>query len=247
MIVAGSLAAASLVGAIHLVVDTTRFDAGAAALTAVGMVIIAVTAVSGVLLARGRWSQPVAAAVGASWIAIAASSPVSGLSLATIALAGLVLAGSLGPWLARWLRHRPSIEGPPPAAVVTLLLLLATPAAIGVASIGGLSPVGWSLAGWSVLLAFALARAVPGALSAARLVHPAASVAVGLTISTTGTILLGGLGVAVAMAAWRREVAIAIAPRSIERSNAVRIPPELAPPGVLDAAGVDESGKATHP
>lgn len=242
-IVAGSLAAASLIGAVHLAVDETRFEAGAAGLLAVGMVIVAVTGVSGILLARGRWSQPVATGVATAWIAIAASSPVSGWSVATLVIAAVALGGSTGPWLATWLRHRPSVTGPPPAAVIALLLLVATPAAIALVSIDDVTPAGWSLAAWSLLLALALARAIPGALSTTRFAHPVAAAAAGLTTGVAATAILGALGVVTAAFAWRREVAIAIAPRTIERSAALSIPPELAPPGILDAAGVDERGQ----
>ncbi|MEX1208854.1 MAG: hypothetical protein WEE36_09705 [Acidimicrobiia bacterium] len=248
LIVAAALGIASLAGAIHLAVDETPFAPGAAGLIAVGMMILALTAVAGVLLARSRWSRLAAAGVAAGWIAIAGSSSVSRWSVATIASAGLALAGSLGPWLARWLRHRASADGPPPAAVVALLLLLATPAAVGLVSAGGVALPGWVLAGWSVVLALSLARAMAGSLTAARVVHPVLSVAAGVTAGVAGGVVLGLLGLAVAGLAWRREVAISVAPRLTGGAqSALRIPPELAPPDVLDAAGADSTGRVRRP
>jgi hypothetical protein len=51
------------------------------------------------------------------------------------------------------------------------------------------------------------------------------------------------LGGAAAVAGWRREVAVALAPPLVRRSDPMRIPPELAPPDVLDAAGLDDRGR----
>ncbi|HEX9645228.1 MAG TPA: hypothetical protein VGC11_14650 [Acidimicrobiia bacterium] len=241
--IAASLAAASLAGALHLAVDDTPFAAESAALVAMGMVVLSVTSIAGVLLSRGRWSRPVAAGVAAGWIALASSSDPSWLSLATIGLAAAALGGTLGPWLGRWLRHRPSTDGPPPAAVIALLLLLATPAMVAVTSPGGISAAGWALAGWSLALALGLARTVPGALIGLRVIHPLASIGAGITAGAAAAVALGVLGGAAAVAGWRREVAVALAPALVRRSDAMRIPPELAPPDVLDAAGLDDLGR----
>jgi hypothetical protein len=246
LIVAGSLAAASLIGTVHLAVDEAPFAADAAALIGIGMMILAVTAIAGVLLARSRWSRPVATGVAAGWVAIAASRSVSGWSIAVIALSSLALGGSLGPWLGKWIRHLASAEGPPPAAVVALLLLLATPTVVGLVSVDRVTPIGWGFAGWATVLALSLARAVPGALTGARVVHPALSVAVGLTAGPVAAAALGTLGLLAAGFAWRREVAVALTPRSTGRAGALRIPPELAPPGVLDAARADPSGQVNR-
>jgi len=243
LVVAVALSAASLAGAIHLALDETPFDAGAAALIAAGLIVLAVVAVSGVLLARGRWSQSVAAIVAFAWISASAAGGASVAGSVAITAGAVALAAALGPWLRRWVRHRPAIQGPPPAAVATLLLLLAVPAAVGATVPDTVGWPAWSIAAWAVGLAFALGRAVPGALSAVRLVHAPASIAAGVASGILTAVVVGGLGIAAAVFAWQREVAIAVSPAPGRSGSPVRIPPELAPPGVLDAAGVDEDGR----
>jgi hypothetical protein len=127
--------------------------------------------------------------------------------------------------------------------VIALLLLLATPAMVAVTSPGGISAAGWALAGWSLALALGLARTVPGALIGLRVIHPLASIGAGITAGAAAAVALGVLGGAAAVAGWRREVAVALAPALVRRSDAMRIPPELAPPDVLDAAGLDDLGR----
>lgn len=243
IVVAASLAASSIAGALHLAFDPGRFASDAAALVAAGMIVVALVAVSGVLLARGRWSQPVAVAVAAGWIAIVAPGELTWLAAITLAAAAIGVAAALGPWLRRWVRHRPAVEGPPPAAVAVLLLLLAVPVAIGVTIPSRVPWFGWTLAAWSVAAALALARALPGALLAVRLLHAPACVAVGIASSAASGVTLGALGAAAAAFAWRREVALAVTPTPGRRSETLRIPPELAPPEVLDAAGADDTGR----
>lgn len=241
IVVAVTLAAASIGGALHLAFDDGPLSAEAAVLVAGGMIVLTLVAVSGVLLARGRWAQPTAAAVAAGWMAITAPGDVTPLAALTLAVAAVALSGSIGPWLRRWLRHRPAVEGPPPAAVVSLLLLLAVPVAIGLTVPDGVPWHAWALAAWSLALALALARVVPGSLFALRMLHAPACLVVGALIGAAALLVVGTLGISGAAMAWRREVAVAMTPDRPPTS--LRIPPELAPPGVLDAAGADESGR----
>jgi hypothetical protein len=243
IVVAASLAAASIAGALHLAFDPGRLASDAAALVAAGMIVIALVAVSGVLLARGRWSQPVAVGVAAGWIALVATGDLTWLAMITLVSAAITVAGALGPWLRRWVRHRPALEGPPPAAVAVLLLLLAVPVAVGVTVPSGVPWFGWALAAWSVAATLALARAIPGALLAVRFLHAPACVSVGVASGAVSGVALAALGATAAAFAWRREVAVAVTPAPGHRSRTLRIPPELAPPGVLDAAGADDSGR----
>jgi len=244
IVVAASLTTASIVGALHLAFgDSDNFSGGATALVATGMIVLALVAVSGVLLARGRWAQPTAAVVAIGWIAIVAPTALDWVSGLALTAAAVALAGSIGPWLRRWVRHRPAAQGPPPAAVAALLLLLSVPVAVGVTVTDAVPWQAWALAAWSLTVTLALARAIPGALIAIRLLHAPACVIVGASMSVAGLILVGGLGVAAAAFAWRREVAVAVAPVHDRSGGVLRIPPELAPPEVLDVAGADESGQ----
>ena len=242
LVVAVSLAAASLAGTVHLALDELPLSGDAAALTAAGLVVLTLVAVSGVLVARSRWSRPTAIGVAAGWIALGATGHVGVAAGIAIVAGAVALGGATGPWLRRWLRHRPALEGPPPAAAAVLLLLLVVPVAVGLTSVDGVTWPGWALVAWSPLVAFGLGRALPGALLAIRVAHAPACVAVGLATGALGAVVLGALGVVTAAVAWRKEVSLAAAADPGRPGRPVRIPPELAPPGVLDAARSDQAG-----
>jgi len=236
------VSSATVLGALHLAFGST-FDAATSLVTGAGMVLLTVVAASGTLLARGRWAGPTDAAIALTWIGIAVASPLRALSIAVLTVAAGALTASLGPWLRRWLRHLPRADGPPPAAVIVLLTLVATPTIIGLASTDGVGPGGIALSVWSVALAFGLARLVSGSLAAVRVLHPVASIAVAVEAGLPGAVAVVAAGVTAAALAWRREVGLAIAPAVPRRADAFAIPPELAPPEVLDAAGLDETGR----
>jgi hypothetical protein len=216
---------------------------GPAVVAVVGMVILTLVAASGTLLARGRWAGPTDAAIAATWMGAAVAAPMNGLGWATLGVAGAALAAVTGPWLRGWLRHRPRADGPPPVAVLLLLALLATPPAIAFASAGGLPIAALVLCAWSPLLALSLARIAPGALAGVRVIHPALSVAAAVSLGLPAGAVAVGLGTAVTVLGWRRDLALAIAPAVPIRGEAYAIPPELAPREVLEAAGLDEHGR----
>ncbi len=227
---------ATALGALSLA--SSPFHESSALLLSAGLVLFTLVAVTGLLLARARWSVRACAAVAICWIGIAVivASPtaIAGATAATGALAG-----AAGPWMGRWARHTSFVDGPPPMAVVALLLLLSTPVALALGSPGGVGALHWSFAGWALGLAFALSRALKGSLSLLRVVHPVASAAL-VVVEGPGALPAAVLGVAAAALGWLRDVAASITHRPPE---SVPIPPELAPTEVLDAAGVDESGR----
>lgn len=246
LLVAILIALSTVLGAVSLAVSPAPFSEDAAALIAVGLVIVALVAVAGTLLARGRWSRPTSGLVATAWVAIGAIQS-SRWGLAVVVTGAAALAGVAGPWLSRWLRHRPASDGPPPAAVAALLVLLATPAALGLALADGVPTGGWVLAVWSPTAALAIARALPGSLLVGRILHPAAAAACGATLPLPGLAVAAASGIAVTAAMWRRDVAVAITPVVPIRGEAIRFPPELTPPEILHAAGLDESGRGRKP
>lgn len=236
------VAFATLLGGFQLAFGDL-LDPVSAAVAGAGMVILAIVAASGTLLARGRWAAPTDAAIGATWIGIAVAGPLGPLSIALLAAGALALAAASGPWLHGWLRRLPRADGPPPAAVVLLLALLATPVVAAFASPSGMPVLSVVLAAWSALLAMGLARILPGSLLAARVLHPALCAAAAVAAGVPGGAPLVAVGVVATAAAWRRDVALAIAPAVPRRSDAVAIPPELVPPEILEAAGLDDRGR----
>src|SRR3972149_4436452 len=152
------------------------------------MVILAIVAASGTLLARGRWPAPTDAAIGATWIGIAVAGPLGPLSIALLAAGALALAAASGPWLHGWLRRLPRADGPPPPALPVVL------------------------AAGSALLAMGLARILPGSLLAARVLHPALCAAAAFAAGVPGGAALVAVGVVATAAGRRWGGALALAP-----------------------------------
>jgi hypothetical protein len=87
---------------------------------------------------------------------------------------------------------------------------------------------------------------VPGSLTGGRLVHPAAAIATAISVGLPAAVPALVSGVLVAAMCWRRDVTVAVAPVVAGPNRVLRLPPELAPPEVLEAAGADQSGRR-HP
>jgi hypothetical protein len=228
-----------------------------------GLGLLTLATVSGVLLARARWSRWMTLVVSGLWFASAVAPPLHGAAAATIAASTAAASIAAGPWLGRWLRHLPATSAPPPSAVVVLLMLIATPAVIGFTEGGAVpEPVGWALAGWSTLLALGLARAVGWALAGwstllalglaravvpalwlGRFAHAPLSAFAGLMMGLPTAVALLGKAAVETLIMWRRDLHLAVSPLMSERVTAVPIPPELVDPELLRAAGLDDSGR----
>lgn len=241
LVVALLVAAAAVSGAILLALTPDPFATSSAALLTGGLGLLTLITVAGLLLARGRWARRLGVVLAIAWMVVGtAIDTLWGLVL--VVLAAIALAGLSGPWLGRWLRRLPTADGAPPAVVLALLSLVGTPAALAGSSPGGSGIAAWVFSGWSCLLALALARMLPGSLGAARVVHPIAAVATAVVLGLPGAVAALLSGSTVALLVWRREVAVAVVP-VVPTMTVHRLPPELAPPSVLAAAGADESGR----
>ena len=242
LIVALLAAAASVAGIVTLALAPAPLADSSATLFTGGMAMATLVAVAGILLARGRWARHLGTLLGLIWIAIGAViETAAGFGL--IALGATTVAATAGPWLGRWLRHLARADGAPPAAVIALLTLVLTPTASALVAPNGVHAATWGFSAWSVVLALAMARIVPGSLSAARIVHPIAGVVTALVVGVPGAIAPVVSGVVVAAMCWRRDVSLAVAPIVAPGGPALRIPPELAPIEVLTAAGADAAGR----
>lgn len=242
LVVALLIVATSGVGWVTLGLAPSPFAVSAAVLFTAGFAVVTVVAVSGTLLARGRWARRLGILVAGTWIAVGATVDTA-WGYAVVVIGAAALAANLGPWLGRWLRRLPSAEGTPPAAVVALLTLVLTPPAIALAGPGGVAPASWAFAAWSAILALALGRTATGSLTAARVLHPAAGLVAAIAVGMPAAVPMLCSAVLVSALCWRRDLAAAIAPTVPGRAGVLRLPPELAPASVLEAAGADESGR----
>jgi hypothetical protein len=241
--VAVVVTAASTLGTIALALHPAPFDDGAALLAGGGLGVTTVVAVAGTLLARSRWARVVDIALAATWVGVGIALD-SVMGLVVIGVGALALGASAGPWLGAWLRRLPLALGPPPAAVVALLTLVTVPAALGLASAGTAPGAGsWTLAAWSLALAVFVGRAATGSLIALRFGHPIVAVAVTPFMPLPAALVAVMSAFLVAATGWRRDVRVALVPVQPVTGRPVRLPPELVPGHVLDAAGLGGDGR----
>ncbi len=215
---------------------------GAAALLAADVLLLAVVAIAGYLLARSRWAHRLLLGVLAFEVAMSAT-------LAWDA-AGVILTGAgiatgaalVTPPSRRWVREPPR-GGPPPRVVLLLTGLLAAPVLVALASPDGPGVWHWAMVVVVLASTWAYARAFLAGLWSLRLLLPAVGAAAALTTAWQGGAALAAATAALTAMAWRREARLAASPLAPPRVVTYRIPPELAPAEILEAAGLDEAGR----
>jgi hypothetical protein len=243
LLITAALPAAAVARAIDLAIDSSPLATDAGAVLAIGMVVLAIVASVGLVVARSRWARLLGLALGGLSLGLATVMDLDPSGWTALVLSTLAVLGLSGPWLTRgWLRHLPSATGPPPVAVAVVLGLLALPVVAALAGPGGLSSAAWVVVGLSTATAWGLSRALTPALWAARIAVPVAALGAGL-ISLPGGLAIIAAGGATTLGAWQRDVALAVSPL-IQRGNPpVPVPPELVPPDLLEAAGFDDRGR----
>ncbi|MDX1690112.1 MAG: hypothetical protein R3290_03710 [Acidimicrobiia bacterium] len=240
--VTATLVAAALGWTVRLALDPEPFAGDSAAVLAVGGGVLALVAVTGIVMARGRWARWTAASLVALWLGLAAAMPLDaggGAVLALTAMAGTAVAG---PWLDRWLRRLPSADGPEPLVVATVVGIAALPLVVALTRPGGLSPAAWTLVAVATVTAWTLARALRLGLWSARVALPLAGGWAAVDGGVPGGIVIGAVAVVLTLAAWRRAVRLAVDPLLPPPVERVPHPPELVPPDILEAAGYDDRG-----
>jgi hypothetical protein len=223
---------------VHLAIDPDPFRGDAAAVLSVSLIGHAVIGTVGLLIARSRWARRHMIVLALVMIGLGIAISFDPGMLAAVILAGGSLAGLLGPWLGSWLRRLPSITGPSPIGVTAVLSALAVPGATAMARSTGLGPADWVIVGWALISAWELSRARPAGLWALRLGLPATGVAAMVAGDMPMGILILAATAVPAVLAWRHEIGLATMPLV----RPVPIPPELAPPDLLDSAGYDNRG-----
>lgn len=235
------LLAASLAWTVHAAVADAPLHPGNLVLVTVALWTATVASVAGMLVARSRWARRLGVLVGVAQAVVAVVSdagPVWWVAVSLSALAALAIAG---PWLNGIVRSLPAASGPPARAVALPLVLVAVPFAVGVTDP---SPLPGSIVGYGALAsAFWYIRALPGAVVTVRIGWPLLALATAWPLGWLGGTVTVLAAVGVAMLAWDRSVARAVRPL-IGKGTLVPIPPELAPREILDAAGLDDRGRA---
>jgi hypothetical protein len=238
---AAALMAAALLWAVRLTSGQSPWEDSSATVMAVGMVVVAAVSVVALLVAGARWGHRLGAGLVAATLALAVVLPADRWWWAALVASLLSLFGLLAPQVTGPLARRPPAPLPLPAVLLPLVLIIAPPL-VASASLAGVEHWGWVPLAGMPLLAVWYVRAAPLATVATRVGVPFLTV-VGLAgLPAPGRVVLltaGGLATALA---WTRAARLAARPL-LQRGRPVPILPELVPPEVLDAAGLDEKGR----
>lgn len=221
-------------------VDSTPYDATwAVLLIGLGMLLCATVAVIGMVVMGARWSYRMAWCVVATGGLLGVIRPADRLWWAALAVTTIAAVGLLGA--AGNTRKLPAAAGPGERAVLVPLVLIAVPLVIGLVGSGprwAALTVGLS----GPVFALAYSKVVFGGLVGVRIVWPLLVIVVGLTAGMPWGLLPVALGACVAALAWHPSVKAAFHPPR-EVGSTFRIPPELAPSEILDAASIDDRGR----
>ena len=227
---------------VALLVDPGPLAAWSVFLVGLGVLETVTVGVVGVIVVGGRWAWRTAMATLALTLVLAVIRPIDILWWAS--LLASVVAGALYllPVVTRGVRKLPAATGPPWRAVLTPLLLLGAPAFLGLAAWEGPTAATLVISLTAPLAALWYSRVFPGGLFAVRILWPL--LALGLAAFQPVPAIAGAvtLGLVVAVLARHPEVKVAFHPPR-EAGTVFPIPPELAPPEVLDAARLDERGR----
>jgi hypothetical protein len=240
-----SLAAITLLAAlawtVALVLDGTPWATAPVFLIGVGLLASATVATVGMVVVGGRWAHRLGLSAIAMTAVVAIARPIDPMWLVATTVSAAALLALLSPALTKTMRTLPSASGPPPRAIAPALILLVTPAVLGF--------VGNEATPWALLVvgltapnaAFLYSRVIPGGLLVIRMLWPALAMALAPLLGWVAGIVTAAIAIVVALTAWGRAVKASYHPPR-EVGTTFPIPPELAPPEVLDAAQIDDQG-----
>lgn len=233
---------AALAWVVALLVDPGPLPSFSTLLTGVGLLAMATSAVVGLVVAGSRWSHRTALTAVAATLVVATIRPIDAMWWIGVAASAGAAAILFLPVVTEGVRKLPAAAGPPPAAVIPPLALLAAPVLIGLVSFDA-PALPALVAGFSApLFAYFYVRVLPGGLWGVRILWPLLALGLSPALGMPAGLATAALALAVAAAAWRPEVKVSYHPPR-EVGSTFPIPPEMAPPEVLDAARVDEKGR----
>ena len=231
-----------LLWAAQVLFGTSPWEAGAASLVTIGLVIEAAVLVVAMLLSPGRWVRIALAVIGGGWALTALLTPFSVLwvlALSTGAAGtGLAWTRSLDEWF-----HPVKPDRVPAAATVLTLGLVWLPGVTGRLGVPEVTVGGWILVGFGLVAGWAYARTLGGSLWAARLALLPLGIVASLGLAAWAAASLVAVTAALTYLAWTPDARLATEPPQPRRGKPVSILPEVTPPGLMEAAGYSRSGR----
>jgi len=242
-----SLAAAPMAAALAwttaLMADPGGMGSVNVLLVGLGLLGSSLVSTVGMIVVGGRWAHRLGLAALGLTVGVAVVRPIDPWWLLATGVTALGVVALASPALTRSIRRLPAATGPPPRAVIPPLLLLCMPVALGL--LDDDSAV-WALlvAGLSgPLVALLYSRVLPGGLVAMRLGWPLTTLALTPWLDPPTALTAVATAVAVAVISWHPSVAASYHPPR-EVGTVFPVPPELTPKAVLDAAELDDQGRA---
>ena len=189
-------------GAAALVVDPSPITSSSSAMIAIGLIIVGITCLVGLLLARapwGRWGLG-AGVVVAMALASVGTSP---FTWATYVVGSVAIVGLAGPWLRLWTRHHRLADAPGPVVVALASVAAVAPLYVGLAV--ATSGAGWLE--WSVVTVAVVGSALYGkgatlGMWILRVGMPIVALLDAASLGGPAGVLVGMGGVVVGVLAW---------------------------------------------
>jgi hypothetical protein len=203
------------------------------------LTVLSLSSAAGMLLSRGRWARWVAVVVPTSWTLVAGAAGHRGGWIFAGLGAAAIVSLAAGPGSRGWIRSRPAAHGPPPSSVVLLLSLVGYPIVVALSDPG--SP--WSTVATAAVLVAAAIYSRGGVLGTYTMRAFVIAAVVAAVAGSPRSLGPAVAGIAIVVLSWRPTIAQAAAPLLPVPGSGYRIPAELTPPEILDAAGLDERGR----
>ena len=198
----GVLAVVSaVIGSAAFAAHPQPFDQPAAVVVLTGIIVVGLTALVGMVLARAPWGRWTLLASVIISLALA-SVPGSTAFWVALVLGAFATVGLLGPWLTLWVRHEPAADAPGPVVVALIAVAPGSPLFVGLTALGGLRPAHIVLIIVAVIASWAYGRGIPGGVWGLRIALPIVGVAATAATLGVGQAALGIAVVVVTIGSW---------------------------------------------
>jgi hypothetical protein len=198
----GATAFASVtIGCLAFGSDSGPIATSSALMIIIGVIGVALGALSGLLLVRAPWARwLLAATVLAS--TMLASIGESALFWIALGVGAIAVVGLSGPWLTLWLRRQPVADRLGVVPVTLIVSGAATPIVIGSASWSGVDAIHWALVAVVVASAWAYGRGLQFGIWSFRTVVPVVSIVAVIRTDAPGNLVILIWAFALGALAW---------------------------------------------